>query len=103
MNKMDFPAARSFALNPGAEPGSPEALAPYQDYGDRSYSTDRYVSREWAKREWDNMWTRIWTLAGVAKDIPEVGDYFKYDLGPESFIVTRHGTGPNDISAYYNV
>jgi phenylpropionate dioxygenase-like ring-hydroxylating dioxygenase large terminal subunit len=103
MNKMDFPAARSFALNPTAEPGSPEALAPYQDYGDRLYSTDRYVSRDWASREWENMWTRIWTLAGVAKDIPEVGDWFRYDLGPESFIVTRFGAAPGDIAAYYNV
>ena len=103
MNKMDFPATRSFALNPEAKPGSSEAMSPYQDYGDRFYSTDRYVSREWARREWENMWTRVWTFAGVARDIPEVGDYFKYELGPESFIVTRHGAGPDDISAYYNV
>src|SRR3546814_9649757 len=36
-------------------------------------------------------------------DIPEIGDYFKVDLGRESFIVVRNGPGDHDIAAYYNV
>jgi carnitine monooxygenase subunit len=47
------------------------------------------------------MWTKVWTLAGFASDIPKVGDYFKYDLGRESFIVVR--SKPEKIQAYYNV
>ena len=49
------------------------------------------------------MWTRTWTLAGLVADIPNVGDYFKYDLGRESFIVVRTGDAPEAIKAYYNV
>ncbi len=103
MNKMDFPAQGSTELVPDADVNSPEALAPYVDNGTDLFSTDRYVSEDWARAEWERMWTRVWTLAGLAADVPEVGDYFKYDLGPESFIVTRCGTGENDIKAYYNV
>jgi phenylpropionate dioxygenase-like ring-hydroxylating dioxygenase large terminal subunit len=103
MNSSRFPSARSFHHNPDATPDSPEALAPYVDNGEEIFTTDRYTSAEYAEREWDRLWTRTWTLAGLVADIPKVGDYFKYDLGRESFIVVRTGHAPDAIKAFYNV
>ena len=52
-------------------------------------------------REWDRLWTRTWLIAGVASDIPEPGDYFTFDIGRESFVITRTDSG--EIKALYNV
>ncbi|MFP6837845.1 MAG: aromatic ring-hydroxylating dioxygenase subunit alpha [Pseudomonadales bacterium] len=103
MSSTTFPQAQSFHLNPDAAPDSPEALAPYVDNGEEIFTTDRYSSEEYAELEWDRMWARTWTLAGLVADIPKVGDYFKYDLGRESFIVVRIGEQPDAIKAFYNV
>jgi phenylpropionate dioxygenase-like ring-hydroxylating dioxygenase large terminal subunit len=88
-------------VTPDAPPGSPAAKQPYIDYGtDRPDPTGLY-SAEVARLEWENMWTKVWNLAGLASDIPKVGDYFKYDLGVESFLVVR--SAPDRIQAFYNV
>lgn len=87
--------------NPNAKPGDLEAKAPYVDFGTCLPDPKKLHCAQAAEQEWERMWTKVWTLAGLVSDIPEVGDYFKYDLGPESFIVVR--TSPNDIGAFYNV
>jgi phenylpropionate dioxygenase-like ring-hydroxylating dioxygenase large terminal subunit len=88
---------------PDASPDDPGAAAPYVDLGCNRIHPDRYKSTEEARLEWEHMWTRSWSFAGITHDIPEVGDYFSFDLGPESFIVVRTGTGEQDVAAYYNV
>lgn len=80
--------------------GSTAAKAPYIDYGTDLIDPRRYRDPSEADREWDKMWTKIWNLAGLAADIPEPGDWFKYDLGRESFIVVRGDDG--QIRAFYN-
>ena len=82
-------------------PGSYAAKAPYIDYGTEILDPRRYIDPQEAVREWDKMWTKVWNMAGVASDIPEPGDWFKYDLGTESFIVLREQDG--GIRAFYNV
>lgn len=62
---------------------------------------ERYYSREFMEREWRNMWPNVWLLAGLASDVAEPGDYLKFDLGHESFIVTRGEDG--NLNAFYNV
>ena len=90
-------------LNPDAAAGDADRKAPYVDNGTDVVDPSRYYDAGFAAKEWDRLWTRVWTIAGPASDIPEVGDYFKYDLLHESFIITRVGDGPNDIKAWYNV
>jgi len=46
------------------------------------------------------MWPRTWQFACREEHIPEVGDYYVYDVGPYSLIVTR--AGEDDIRAYFN-
>lgn len=62
---------------------------------------ERYTSAEFAVREWDRMWTRVWLLAGRASDAPNPGDYFTFEIGPESVLVIRQRDGT--LAARYNV
>ncbi|TQC38932.1 aromatic ring-hydroxylating dioxygenase subunit alpha [Rhodococcus sp. WS4] len=82
-------------------PGSSAEKAPYIDHGTDLIDPRRYTDPAEADREWDKLWTKIWNLAGIAADIPEPGDWFKYDLGRESFVVVRGDDG--QIRAFYNV
>jgi phenylpropionate dioxygenase-like ring-hydroxylating dioxygenase large terminal subunit len=80
----------------------PPASTLYPNLADyaRIRDVDRYYSAEFMQREWDHLWTRSWTCAGRTSDIPNPGQYFRYDLGRESFIVTRGQD--NVIRAFYN-
>ncbi|MEJ7935018.1 aromatic ring-hydroxylating dioxygenase subunit alpha [Sphingobium sp. AN558] len=81
--------------------GSVRAKAPYIDNGTDLIDPRRYRDPAEAVREWDKLWTKVWNLAGIASDIPNRGDWFKYDLGKESFLIVR---GDDDqIRAFYNV
>ena len=73
-------------------PATPRAKA--------TLDADRYTSRAFMAREWDGMWTRSWLLAGLECDLREPGDYFVFDIGRESIIVTRTEEGA--LSAVYN-
>jgi len=72
----------------------------YTFLGDEDVSADRYISAEYAQGEFERMWPRTWQFACREEHIPEVGDYYVYDVGPYSLIVTR--VGEDDIRAYYN-
>jgi phenylpropionate dioxygenase-like ring-hydroxylating dioxygenase large terminal subunit len=87
-------------INPEAPPGSLEAKQPPIDNGAECYGKEGYFSRDYMAREWDRMWTRSWLVAGVTADLPNVGDYFLFNIREESIIVTRTDDG---IRAFYNV
>jgi carnitine monooxygenase subunit len=86
---------------PDMEPGSIADKMPYVDYGTELVDPRRYRDPAEATREWDKLWTKVWTLAGFSSDIPAPGDWFKYDLGHESFVVVRGDDMV--IRAFYNV
>ena len=88
-------------VNPDARGDHIEAKAPYVDHGTDLIDPKIFSSREYLELEWEKLWTKVWTLAGMVCDIPHVGSYLKYDLGRESFIVVR--SEPGKIKAYYNV
>ena len=72
----------------------------YQFLGSEDVSIDRYVDPAFAKGEFERLWTRTWQFACREEHIPEVGDYYVYDIGSWSFIVTR--VTKDEIRAYYN-
>lgn len=78
-------------IEPQPDPGIPYDPVP----------KERYTDAKYVPLEWERMWKKTWTVAGRVEDIPEAGDYFTYDLGKESFIVTRDRD--MDIRAYYNL
>lgn len=72
----------------------------YEFLGDEDISIDRYIDPEYAKKEYQKLWNRTWQFACREEHIPEVGDYYVYDIGRSSFIVTR--VAKDEIRAYYN-
>ncbi|MGW0174770.1 aromatic ring-hydroxylating oxygenase subunit alpha [Rhodococcus sp. NPDC003322] len=51
--------------------------------------TDRYTSREYADRERDAVWMKIWQIAGRVDELPAVGDWKVYQILDQSFILVR--------------
>lgn len=72
----------------------------YEYLGSEDISKDRYISADFAKAEFERMWTRTWQMACREEHIPEAGDYYVYDIGPYSFIVTR--TDDGSVKAHFN-
>ena len=100
---MNFDAKHGYTVYPDAAANSYSAKTPLVDYGTARIDPKRYYSHEEMELEWQKFWTKTWWFAGLLHDLPEVGDYFRADLGRESFVVVRHGKKPNDVRAFYNV
>lgn len=56
-------------------------------------STERYTSRDYAERERENIWMRVWQVVGRVDELPEVGDWKEYRIFDQSFIVARGSDG----------
>ena len=97
---MSDVSVQQAVINPDAPADSLERKQPYIDNGVEMLDKSRYYSHEFMQAEADRLWSKAWLLAGVAADIPEEGDFFIFDLGLESIIVTRTDQG---IRAFYNV
>jgi phenylpropionate dioxygenase-like ring-hydroxylating dioxygenase large terminal subunit len=67
--------------------------------GSEDVPIDRYTSREWFDLEVERLWKRVWQFACREEDIPNVGDYYIYEITRLSFIVIRTESG---IKAYPN-
>ncbi len=80
---------------------TPMERAPLPNLGDAPIPKQRYTSDEFARAEWERMWTRVWLLAGFESDLGKTGDYFTFEIGPESILVVRLPDG--SIAARHNV
>jgi phenylpropionate dioxygenase-like ring-hydroxylating dioxygenase large terminal subunit len=72
----------------------------YAFLGSADIDTRRYTDPEFARDEYRKLWTRTWQFACREEHVPNVGDYYVYDIGAYSFIVTR--VAQDDIRAYFN-
>lgn len=61
----------------------------------------RYTSPEYAREEWDAMWTKTWVCAGRESDLARPGDYVTLELGRESILIVRQPD--QSLVARYNV
>jgi len=86
---------------PVATAGIPRIKAPEPDISDAVIDGDRYYSAEFAKKEWDSLWPRVWQVAGRVDQVPDPGDYVTYDIGRDSIICVRGDD--HQIRAFYNV
>ena len=78
-----------------------DQAADYVDNGSERPSPERYTAPEFAAREWEQVFTKTWLMAAPLSDLREAGDWSRFDIGPESFIIVR---GDDDvIRAHYNV
>ena len=80
---------------------TPMERAPVPDLGTDPIPKERYTSAEFAQREWEKLWTKVWLMAGRESDVPNPGDYFTFEIGPESVLVIRQPDG--SLAARYNV
>ncbi|MFT4823298.1 MAG: phenylpropionate dioxygenase-like ring-hydroxylating dioxygenase large terminal subunit [Halioglobus sp.] len=96
MSESKIPFA---VIDPDAAPDSLGAKQPHIDNGSEIYSKHGYFSPDYMRQEWDAVWTQGWLIAGVESDLPNIGDYFLFDLCDESIIVTRTDEG---AKAFYN-
>jgi phenylpropionate dioxygenase-like ring-hydroxylating dioxygenase large terminal subunit len=78
-----------------------DRAAPRLDLGAGLVSAERYFSPTWAAAEWDRVFTQTWLLAAPACDLRDAGDFVRFDVAHESFIIVR-GTG-GQLHGHYNV
>ena len=80
---------------------APEVLrsSNYEFIGDSDIPYQRYTSPAFFQQELDSLWPKVWQWACRLEHIPQVGDYYVYELGPYSFLIVNT---PKGIQAYYN-
>jgi len=81
--------------------GTPHEKAAEPDLGTKLISSQRYTSHEFARREWEHIWTKVWLLGGRSDDMPEPGDHICTDIGKESVLLVRQKDGSS--AGFYNV
>ena len=77
------------------------ARAPYIDNGTGRPEPGRYFDPAFMAAEWERVFTRCWHMAGPSSDAREAGDFFRFDMGRESFLIVRQADG--SVKAHYNV
>lgn len=63
-------------------------------------SGDRYYDKDFAKQEWDKMWTRVWHIGGRLAQLEEAGDYILHNFLNESVVLVRQKD--HTVRAFYN-
>ena len=59
----------------------------------------RYTSPEFFELEMQKVWRKVWQFACRDEHVPEVGDYYVYDIGRYSVVIVRTENG---LKAYHN-
>ena len=83
-------------------PPTPLLEESYEFLGDQDIPYAVYTSERYAQDEYEQMWSQVWQWACHVDHVPEVGDYYVYDVGPHSALIVRSAEGPEGIKAYYN-
>jgi len=73
----------------------------YVDNGTGRPSPARYHDPAFAAEEWEKVFAKSWLIACPLSDIPEEGDFARFNIGSESFIIVRGENGA--VHAHYNV
>jgi nitrite reductase/ring-hydroxylating ferredoxin subunit len=61
----------------------------------------RYISAEFAQREHDELWPRVWQLACTVDHVANPGDFYDYQVGLLSVLIVRGDDGV--LRAFQNV
>lgn len=61
---------------------------------------DRYTDADYLKKEFKNVWHKVWNIGGVSYQMPEPGDYLTTELGVDSIIMVRQQDG--SVRAFFN-
>lgn len=66
----------------------------------REVDVDRYISPEHVRLEAERLWPYAWQMACREEEIQNPGDYFEFEIGDQSILITRTPSG--EIKAYFN-
>lgn len=80
-------------------PTHPDAEEP-KARGD-AITGDRYWCKDFANREWEHMWKKIWHVGGRTAQLQEPGDFIVHNFRHESVLMVKQRDG--SIRAFYNV
>jgi phenylpropionate dioxygenase-like ring-hydroxylating dioxygenase large terminal subunit len=70
-------------------------------YKSGALGRERYISVDYAAREFEQVFGKCWLVAGRDTEIPEPGDYITFEIGRESILIVRQADG--SVHAFYNV
>ena len=93
------PSTRDIIVADRGGAPAPMLAESYEFEGDQDIPFTNYTSVEYARLEHERMWSRVWQWACREEHIPNVGDYYVYDIGDRSLLVVRTAHG---IKAYNN-
>lgn len=79
----------------------PIAAAAVDDYPSEIFPVDSYISADYARREADRVWGKVWQVACREEEIPKVGDFVTYEIVNQSILIVR--SAADRIEAFYNV
>ena len=48
----------------------------------------RYYNISFMEKEWQSIWTKTWLFAGLESDLSKSGDFFVFNIGRESILIT---------------
>ena len=83
------------------ERGTTAGQAPAQELGTQLIPKERYTSDAFMRREWEEIWTKVWLLGCREDQIPQPGDFMCTNIGTESVLLVRQHDG--GVRAFYNV
>ncbi len=65
-----------------------------------SVCATRYTDADYLKKEFQNVWHKVWNIGGVSYQMPEPGDYLTTELGQDSIIMVRQPD--RSVKAFFN-
>ena len=74
---------------PSAGVGTPLEKAPDPEFGHDIIRKERYTDAEFMRLEWDHIWTKVWLIGALERDLCEPGDYCCTEIGPESILLVK--------------
>ncbi len=81
--------------------GTPLDKAPDPGLGTDIIAKERYTDGDFMRLEWERMWSKVWMVGCLERDLAEPGDYCATEIGPESLLLVRQPDG--GVKAFYNV
>ncbi|HET8710548.1 MAG TPA: aromatic ring-hydroxylating dioxygenase subunit alpha [Spongiibacteraceae bacterium] len=63
------------------------------DRSNLTVSIDRFTCPDYAARERELIWMKVWQTVGRVEDLPEVGDWKTYNIYDQSFIIVKGNDG----------
>ena len=81
--------------------GTPLDKAPDPDLGTGIIAKERYTDAGFMREEWEHIWTKVWLVGCLERDLDEPGAYCATEIGPESVLLVRQEDG--GVRAFFNV